>query len=91
MENSVVLICSKEEDHGIGRLSEILRGDASCPEGGDLTDPAAASSYPRAKQCHLELPAPARQQQHPGAIIQDLEFGTFLKKAPQRQNLGLWD
>lgn len=26
-----------------------------------------------------------------GAIIQDLEFGTFLKKAPQRQNLGLWD
>ena len=26
-----------------------------------------------------------------GAPIQDLEFGTFLKKAPQRQNLGLWD
>ena len=26
-----------------------------------------------------------------GAIIQDLEFETFLKKAPQRQNLGLWD
>ena len=27
----------------------------------------------------------------PGALLQDLEFGTFLKKAPQRQNLGLWD
>ena len=27
-----------------------------------------------------------------GPIIQDLEFGTFLKKTPQRQNLGLnWD
>ena len=26
-----------------------------------------------------------------GASIQDLEFGTILKKAPQRQNLGLWD
>ena len=26
-----------------------------------------------------------------GASIQDLEFGTFLKKAPQRQHLGLWD
>ena len=26
-----------------------------------------------------------------GAPKQDLEFGTFLKKAPQRQNLGLWD
>ena len=26
-----------------------------------------------------------------GALLQDLEFGTFLKKAPQRPNLGLWD
>ena len=26
-----------------------------------------------------------------GAPIQNLEFGTFLKKAPQRQNLGIWD
>ena len=25
-----------------------------------------------------------------GLLIQDLEFGTFLKKAPQGQNLGLW-
>ena len=26
-----------------------------------------------------------------GAPIQDLEFGTFLEKALQRQNSGLWD
>ena len=26
-----------------------------------------------------------------GALLQDLELGTFLKKAPQRPNLGLWD
>ena len=29
-------------------------------------------------------------QKYTGAPIQDLEFGTFLKNAPQRQNLGLW-
>ena len=34
------------------------------------------------------MPGPVTQT---GAPIQDLEFGTFLEKALQRQNSGLWD
>ena len=83
-------ICFNEATRLLERTP--FKGAAPCGRKRSTMSPVSSQSLNGANSACRRGREVRERGLYSGAIIQDWEFGTFLKKAPQRQNLGLnWD